>query len=110
MAKAAVFCTGFGEFAGVTENPTAAVIDALPAFLEKAPPASQATNPWVLKLAQTLEVSIQGCESALAQIEEEVEAESRPCVVLHLGVAPRAVASLEAQAWNEATFRVADQK
>jgi pyrrolidone-carboxylate peptidase len=110
MAKTAVFCTGFGDFLGVKGNPTAAVVDALPAFLEKDLPAVQASNPWELKLAETLNVSIQGCKLALAQIEEAVESESRPCVLLHLGVAPRASASLEIQAWNEATFRVPDEK
>lgn len=111
MAAVSVYCTGFGDFQGVKGNPTAAIAAALPAFIAEAGPSSLGTFPWNLKSVMTLHVSIRGCQAALEELEAAIEAESGPCVILHLGVAAgRATASLERRAWNEATFLLPDEE
>eukprot|EP01107_Rhizomastix_libera_P018268 TRINITY_DN9287_c0_g1_i1.p1 TRINITY_DN9287_c0_g1~~TRINITY_DN9287_c0_g1_i1.p1 ORF type:complete len:197 (-),score=33.77 TRINITY_DN9287_c0_g1_i1:56-646(-) len=90
MPKVHILCTGFGEFPGVTDNPSSAVASASPAALACVAP-----------------VSISGVECALARIFEHacgVPSDDR-VVVIHFGVnSGSGVFALEQCAWNEKSF------
>jgi pyroglutamyl-peptidase len=112
--------TGFGEFYGVKHNPTTTLMESLEAYLEEHPlqPVNQALA--VVNSCSVLEVSGVGSRQQLNEIcRKIVEASAqdanakhpRVCVLLHFGVDTSASCfHLEQQAYNEANFRVPDQR
>lgn len=117
--------TGFGRFHGVTDNPSARLVEALPAALARSR-AAAAGSPggWpvgrpVLASTTVLTVSTAAVDAALARLYDRIardcaaagsDAASDRVVVVHFGVDTRAPCfHLEAVAVNEARFGVADE-
>lgn len=120
--------TGFGEFAGVKNNPTEQLINSFEAYLKLNPlPA-----PLAIQSMTVLETSGVGSREALMKLRAEAEAKSPKqlsdasssesaaspssspaChrVWLHFGVhAGSSCFALESTAYNCANFRIADQR
>lgn len=121
--------TGFGPFGGVDENPTTCIVRQLDSHLRSSNPdcpssASNNTNGCNVALADcvkeyiVLETSAEDVNKTMDRVKREyIEApkakeQERPqkIVLLHLGVARSSCFRLEACAYNEATFRIPDQK
>lgn len=100
-SKSQFVLTGFGPFAGVASNPTTELMRCLPEYLKKDPSLS-------LKSCTVLETSAIG---SLAQLNALVAAASPQDIFVHFGVDSRSDGfKLEQSAYNEATFRVPDQR
>lgn len=101
--------TGFGEFRGVSKNPSADIVERLPSALAL---SREKADFSLIRLASCdiLEVSGKSVKKHLEQIEGSFPA-SPPCVALHLGVDTNATSfRLEQMAYNDATFRCADEQ
>jgi len=100
--------TGFGKFGGVDNNPTEVLVKALPSFMRSNPLGKNAT----IDRCQILEVSGQGAKEGLEDIRNTVfQSAGQQRVWLHLGVDANAKTfKLEKCAWNEAKFRIADER
>lgn len=109
--RCAFHVTGFGRFRGVPENPTTRIVELLPARLALRPLLGGArVASWTV-----LETSAEAARAEVDRIVREgrAEAEQRGerAVFVHLGVAGSAEGfRLERTAFNEATFRVPDER
>jgi pyroglutamyl-peptidase len=110
---AALILTGFGPFGDMEENPSTILVNEIPSYLQSS------SDAWKQQLATridkyiVLETSTKGvCQTldALAA-EEEDETNKKPKILLHLGVNYRGTGfQLEQCAYNDATFRIPDQR
>jgi len=94
--------TGFGRFQGVSENPSAKLVEMLPPLLEP-------LNCVYLNKAVVCEVSVEGVQTILPGLYDDDD--SMELLNIHLGVYAGATGfSLEKLAHNEANFRCVDEK
>lgn len=105
--KKVLIITGFGPFAGVDRNPTQEIVEELrDSFLSVGTSEHGVTIPVVYHV---LEVSVEGCESALSSIASEYP--DAEITFLHLGVDARAEhIKFEQVGYNNMTFRVPDAR
>lgn len=100
-SRAQFVLTGFGPFAGVESNPTTELMRSLPAYLQRDPSIN-------IKSCTVLETSAVG---SLAQLNSLVHESSPQEIFVHFGVdAGSNGFKLEQSAYNEATFRVPDER
>jgi len=107
-ARVIIAITGFGKFNGVGDNPTERFVKAMPFFLK----ANPLPDHVVVDRCIVLEVSAEACKEELDIMRSTVFQSSDDArVYLHLGVAVKTnTFKLETTAWNEATFRVPDER
>eukprot|EP00818_Percolomonas_sp_WS_P000685 CAMPEP_0117452794 /NCGR_PEP_ID=MMETSP0759-20121206/9829_1 /TAXON_ID=63605 /ORGANISM="Percolomonas cosmopolitus, Strain WS" /LENGTH=939 /DNA_ID=CAMNT_0005245681 /DNA_START=141 /DNA_END=2961 /DNA_ORIENTATION=+ len=100
-----VFLTGFGKFAGVSENPSSLLCGYVQKHGDLFPN---------VKTVDVLEVSIEGVESYFDSLQHLIETHTTPddnILLLHLGVAAASPEfKIERVAVNEASFRVKDEQ
>lgn len=105
--------TGFGKFNGVPTNPTTLIVDALQALKESGnlPESLQSS----LVFLRVVETSMEGVDQVVNDISAAFESAGAgpddACFSIHFGV--QAMVSrihLEHQAYNEASFRVPDER
>lgn len=106
------YLTGFGPFHEVSNNPTEALMNSLPAYIRSAPLPSRL----VLASAQTLEVSAEAARAEMRTLYARL-ADASACspgparVVVHFGVNLSITRfALETRARNEATFLCPDER
>lgn len=101
--------TGFGKFRGVPDNPTLRLVHALPASLAKEPIPGLAAEDVEFEV---LETSADAVQSYLTRcVSEHAAAGDRPLLLLHFGVFEGSDAfRIETCGYNEADFRVADER
>ena len=63
------YCTGFGKFGTVLENPTSKLITALPSLLTQ---VNENNRSLKLKHSEVITVSIQDCDEAVNRIYQMV--------------------------------------
>lgn len=98
--------TGFGPFAGVEKNPTQDIVEYLTQEWNSIQ-LSDGTNVPIHYFI--VEVSVDGCESVLADISKQFP--DSEITFVHLGVDARAShIKLEEYAYNNMSFRVPDQR
>ena len=98
-----VHVTGFGPFGGVASNPTSALIERL----QRDAPSVDGAIVWS---ARVVETSVDGVDAFLRSSREHRDVECGD-VFLHLGVHSSATGfNLEANAFNEASFRIPDER
>ena len=119
--------TGFGPFGGVKENPTTVIVRKLDAYLRKNDKCHTneggSTVADLVKEYVILETSAQAVNETMARIQNEHsssisnthETHTGSCnkqnvIFLHLGVGRSRGFRLESCAYNEATFRIPDQR
>lgn len=119
--------TGFGPFGGVKENPTTVIVRKLDAYLRKNDESRKAeggsTVADLVKEYVILETSAQAVNETMARIQNEhssgnsntretstTSSNQHNIIFLHLGVGRSLGFRLESCAYNEATFRIPDQK
>lgn len=104
--------TGFGPFDGVPENPTSILARELPEFLRTCGDA----NPDAAVLApctetMIIETSVEAVTREIKALQERLTQPGQSAIVLHLGVdASSERFHLERCAYNDASFRVPDEK
>lgn len=112
------FVTGFGKFNGVPENPTSDIVKELPEFLrQKCQDTSLSENvrkalSFLATRTETLliETSAQAVQNEINVIKNRLQ-HFQSAIVLHLGVHYQAKRfRLEQCAYNDASFRVPDEK
>ena len=106
--------TGFGPFAGVQRNPTSALVEWLAGRTREPGWAGRAARRYSLSECDctTLEVSASAAATFLEAQAPRVAAATptSPLVLVHLGVdTHRGALQLETRAYNNATFRCADE-
>ena len=113
--KVLLHLTGFGQFAGVPDNPTTHLMRELPKHLS----SLSTSDTSVTTHLEVLETSMEGVQAALERLfstaDEEVAATSEGTSVtvfhVHFGVHTGLDCfNLERQAFNEAHFRVPDER
>ena len=80
------YCTGFGKFGDILENPTSKLIEALPALL-----AQVVENDRILKLKhkEVVTVAMQDCDEAVNRIYQmvsEQHGEADRHIIINFGV------------------------
>jgi pyroglutamyl-peptidase len=102
--------TGFGPFdvdAFPEENPTTVLAETLVEYLQQVHPSLMDTcviQPLVM------ETSIQGAQTGIDQVHEQLMKTTTPTIVLHLGVNRKGTHfQIERCAYNETHFRIPDQ-
>jgi pyroglutamyl-peptidase len=99
-----VLITGFGEFHGISDNPSKTLLQYL---LTKADELKQ-SNDDIELIFQILEVSVEDCEPLLKTF---ITDEKHDYVIIHMGVNSSAKAiALEQCCYNSKTFRVPDNR
>ena len=116
--------TGFGPFGGVEANPTTVIVRKLDAYL-RARDESSGNGPKLADLVKEyiiLETSAQAVNETMARIQSEqscvasdtnetaIAKDQQKIIFLHFGVGRALYFRLEHCAYNEATFRIPDQK
>lgn len=107
-SRVVIAITGFGKFKGVDENPTERFVKEVPDLLKVHPLPPHV----VVDRCIAMEVSAEACKEELEVMRSTVFRNMEDCrVYLHLGVAANGTKfKIETTAWNEATFRVADER
>ena len=101
--KIRIHVTGFGPFNGVPSNPTSALVERL----QRDAPSLTGV---VISSTSVVETSVDGVEASLRRSRERRDVECGE-IFLHLGVHGSATGfNLEANAFNEASFRVPDER
>eukprot|EP00981_Chlorochromonas_danica_P008403 scaffold2187_cov182-Ochromonas_danica.AAC.4 len=115
--------TGFGQFHGVTDNPTTTLVNhlsALPQYNNNNNDDDNDNDEFDFTI---LEVSVQACQNFISQLEERWKSKRQQIIIqnqteneeeiyyfLHLGVDSRSEKiKLEQCAYNNMTFRVPDE-
>jgi hypothetical protein len=108
--------TGFGEFAGVTKNPTTQLVQELPQTLALNPlqlmPSSIRYDVIRVSAVDSLiylsDLLMSSDDDSVTPMPPHGAVDDEPLVLLHFGVgtASQNAFRLERCAWNEATFRV----
>jgi len=120
VKKVKIHLTGFGKFQDVPENPTTHLMRDLPSFLEQNPLENSK-----IKLESFTVLETSGVGSLLSLFEllqrfgissaqqnnKETEEGEEKIIFVHFGVAASETKfRLESVAWNDATFRVPDER
>ncbi len=114
--KRSFVITGFGPFGGVEENPTTVVVRKIDSYLRSSSSLDKTHASNVadqIKECVIVETSVQAVNEELERIQTEYccnDDNHSKMLLLHLGVGRSQGFRLESHAYNEATFRIPDQK
>eukprot|EP00531_Pseudo-nitzschia_arenysensis_P008224 CAMPEP_0116134416 /NCGR_PEP_ID=MMETSP0329-20121206/10632_1 /TAXON_ID=697910 /ORGANISM="Pseudo-nitzschia arenysensis, Strain B593" /LENGTH=242 /DNA_ID=CAMNT_0003629121 /DNA_START=22 /DNA_END=753 /DNA_ORIENTATION=- len=117
--KRSFVITGFGPFGGVEENPTTVIVSKIDLYLRSSLKGDSETHASTvadrIKECVIVETSAQAVNETLERIQTQYccscdDDENSKILLLHLGVGRSQGFRLESCAYNEATFRISDQK
>ena len=105
------YCTGFGKFGPILQNPTTKLVEALPALVNT---STENNRSLKLKHHEVITTAIQDCDEAIARIYEMVCAshgEADRHIIINFGVADgRPAFTLETLGKNCNIFSIPDEK
>eukprot|EP00547_Thalassionema_nitzschioides_P016715 CAMPEP_0194251018 /NCGR_PEP_ID=MMETSP0158-20130606/24418_1 /TAXON_ID=33649 /ORGANISM="Thalassionema nitzschioides, Strain L26-B" /LENGTH=251 /DNA_ID=CAMNT_0038988013 /DNA_START=1 /DNA_END=756 /DNA_ORIENTATION=+ len=108
--------TGFGPFRGMKDNPTTTIANMLAQYImEQQHDADWATGYLIIEKTLVMETSAEAAQQETDSLVRDLlskTTKSKKIVLLHLGVDYQAenVVALEQCAYNEANFRIPDEK